>query len=417
LDHLRPDALASGRFGMFERGVPTRGSPVLDALRPSAARLPASRIVTVFQHGANREGLIPLWAGEGDLPTPAFIADVAAKALAAGETFYTLQRGIPALRDALARYHQRLYGRPFSPSNFFVTGGGMQAIQLAMQMTAGPGDEVVVPVPAWPNFVGAIGVNGATAVTVPMQVSATGWRLDLDAYFGAVTDRTKVLILNSPANPTGWTATPEELAAILAFARRRGLWILADEIYNRFWYGADGATPGLAPSFQTIMAPDDKILFAQTFSKNWAMTGWRIGWLQAPVELDQVMENLTQYNTSGVATFMQRGAIAALEDGDPFIASQVDRAFTNRNRVTAALAPFNDITYAPPAGAFYAFFGRAGMTDSLAAAKGLIDTAAVGLAPGSAFGDAGEAFFRLCFLRDPSQIETAMTRITAAWRR
>jgi aspartate/methionine/tyrosine aminotransferase len=383
---------------------------VLDTIRSTAAGLPASRIVTVFQHGAGKPGLIPLWAGEGDLPTPAFIAETAAKSLTGGETFYTLQRGIPALREALARYHQRLSGRAYDPANFFVTGGGMQAIQLAVQMTAGPGDEVIVPTPAWPNFVGAIGVNGATPVTVPMAFTRTGWSLDLDRLFAAVTPRTRLLVINSPANPTGWTASLDELRAILQFARAQGLWILADEIYNRFHFGADG-TPSLAPSFQTLITPTDRVLFAQTFSKNWAMTGWRIGWLQAPTALDQVMENLTQYNTSGVATFMQRGAVAALEDGEPFVASMIARAIEGRRLVGAALAPFNSVRYAPPAGAFYAFFGVEGMTDTLQAAFDLIDTQAVGLAPGVAFGGGGEDFFRLCFLRDPTQVEAALQRI------
>jgi aspartate/methionine/tyrosine aminotransferase len=382
---------------------------LIEGLRPSAAKLPESGIVRVFNHGRYKEGLIPLWAGEGDLPTPAFIADAATVSLKAGETFYTANRGIPALREALATYHSRLYGIPFSADEFFVVGGGMQAIQLACQMIAGPGTEIVVPTPAWPNFRGAIETSGARSVSVPMSFGAAGWTLDLDALFRACGPNTRAIVINSPSNPTGWTASRDELQAILEFARARGLWLLADEIYTRFHYAG-----GTAPSLQHLKRPGDRVLFAQTFSKNWAMTGWRIGWLQAPPALGPVIENHVQYNTSGVATFMQRGAIAALEDGEPFVASQIARAAEGRRIATEALAPFNSVRYTPPAGAFYAFFGLEGMTDSMSAALQLVDEANVGLAPGSAFGDGGDNFFRVCFLRSPDQVAEAMRRL-AAW--
>jgi aspartate/methionine/tyrosine aminotransferase len=380
---------------------------LIGALRPSASALPESQIVKVFNYGRNRPGLIPMWAGEGDLPTPAFIADAAAKALTGGETFYTYNLGIPPLREALARYHARVYDRAFSPEEFFVTGGGMQAIQIAVQMTCGAGDEAIVPTPAWPNFRGALETAGAKAVEVPMSFGPTGWVLDLDKLFAAVTPRTRAIVINSPANPTGWTATRDELKAILDGARARGLWIIADEIYGRFHFAG-----GTAPSFQDLRQEGDRILFAQTFSKNWAMTGWRIGWLQAPADLKQVIENLIQYNTSGVAQFMQRGAIAALEDGEPFMAEQLARAHAGRDVITSALLPFNSVRYVPPAGAFYAFFSIEGMDDSLAAALRIIDEANVGLAPGAAFGDAGRPYFRICFLRSSAQVSEAMQRLS-----
>ena len=380
---------------------------LISALRTSAARLPESQIVKAANYGRTREGLIPMWAGEGDLPTPAFIAEAASRAMLGGETFYTYQCGIPPLRDALARYHARVYGRDFTPSEFFVTGGGMQAIQMAVQMTCGQGDEALVPTPDWPNFRGALESAGAKAVAVPMTFGPNGWTLDIDQLFAAVTPRTRAIVINSPSNPTGWTATRDELKAILDGARARGLWIIADEIYGRFHFEG-----GVAPSFQHLREAGDRILFAQTFSKNWAMTGWRIGWLQAPAELGAVVENLIQYNTSGVAQFMQRGAIAALEDGEPFLAEQIARARAGRDIVTKALLPHNSVRYVPPAGAFYAFFAIEGLDDSLAAAMKLIDDANIGLAPGTAFGDAGAPFMRLCFLRSPDQLTEATARLS-----
>jgi aspartate/methionine/tyrosine aminotransferase len=386
-------------------------SPLINALKPTARSLPESGILRVFNHGRNKDGLIPLWAGEGDLPTPAFIADATSRSLAAGETFYTANRGIPDLRASLARYHERLYGQPFSAERFFVTGGGMQAIQIALQITVGAGDEVIVPSPAWPNFEGAVRIQGASVVYVPMLLSPAGWTLPLDALFAAVGPRTRAIVINSPANPTGWVASADELKAILKFARSRGLWIIADEIYGRFSF----ETP-VAPSFHAFLEPDDRVLFVNTFSKNWAMTGWRIGWIEAPPALGPIIESHVQYNTSGVATFMQRGAIAAIEEGEPFYAEQVARARRGRDVVTTALAGLNGVRYVPPAGAFYAFFSVDGIGDTMEAALRMVDEAAIGLAPGTAFGPGAEGCFRVCFLRSETPLAEAMQRL-ANWLR
>ena len=379
------------------------------ALRREARDAPESGIVEVFNYGRGRQGLIPLWVGEGDLPTPGFISDAAAKSLAAGETFYTHQRGIPELRAALARYHERTYGKPFAPERFFVTGGGMQAIQIACRMVSGTGDEVLVPQPAWPNIPAAIGIAGATPVPVPMTLGNNGWTLDLDRLFASVTPRTTAIFLNSPTNPTGWTATLDDLRAILAFARQRGLWIVADEVYHRFFY--DGAR---APSFYDIAEPDERILYVNTFSKNWAMTGWRIGWLSAPPILGATIENLIQYSTSGVAVFMQRAATVALDEGDDFLHFQVERAHAGRDIVCGGLAATGRARFAEPSGAFYLFFGIDGEDDTRRLALSLVDEAGVGVAPGFTFGDSGKGFMRLCFARDAGQVREATDRL-AAW--
>jgi len=379
---------------------------LISTLRPSAQQTPESGILKVFNYGRAKPGLIPLWAGEGDLPTPAFICDAATRSMQAGETFYTNNRGIPDLRQALAGYFARVYGMSFSAEEFFVTGGGMQAIQLAMQAIVGPGDEVIVPTPAWPNFAGAIGLQGARVVPVRMSLTPNGWSLPLEHLFAAAGPKTRAIVVNSPSNPTGWTATRDELKALLDFARARGLWIIADEIYARFYYAG-----GVAPSFLEFRRPDDRIIFVNTFSKMWAMTGWRIGWLQAPPELGQVIENLVQYNTSGVAPFMQRAAIAAIEQGESFACEQIARAVAGRAVVSEVLSGSNKIRYAPPAGAFYAFFGIEGVPDSMTTALQLVDEAAIGLAPGTAFGDGGEAYFRICFLRSVDPLRDAMERL------
>jgi aspartate/methionine/tyrosine aminotransferase len=383
-------------------------SDLIAQISSSARAVPESGIVKVFNYGRTREGLIGLWAGEGDTPTPELIREAAKAALDQGQTFYTYQRGIPPLREAIAAYMSRLYGLPMSPEEFFVTCGGMQAVQMAVQLVVGPGDEMIVPEPAWPNFAGAALTHGGVPRSVPMRFGAQGWTLDLDRLFDACTPRTRAIFINTPSNPTGWTATTDELRAILEFARKRGLWIIADEIYGRFHYESD-----LAPRFQTLREPGDRILFIQTFSKNWAMTGWRMGWLQAPAELGQAVENLIQYNTSGVPSFLQPAGVAALEHVETFAPQQIARAAEGRRIVCSALERFDTLRFAWPAGAFYLLFGIEGETSSMDAAHRLVDEANIGLAPGIAFGPEGEGYLRICYLRSPEQLGEATARLTA----
>lgn len=382
---------------------------LMAAVRPAAADAPSSEIIAAFNHGFGKPGLIPLWAGEGDLPTPRFIAEAAARSLEAGETYYTPSRGIPELRGALATYHERLYGKPFDPDRFFVTQSGMQAIQTAVSLTVGSGEELLVPTPAWPNISGAAAVMGARAVPVPMREEGGRWMLTAPMLAAATTPRTRAVFINSPANPTGWTASRETLAKVLGFARERGLWIIADEIYARFvWTGESRA-----PSFLDLSDPDDRIVYVNTFSKNWAMTGWRLGWLHAPLALKTTIENLIQYSTSGCATFLQRAGVVALEEGDRFVEHLVARARRGRDIVSEAFAGTNRVTYAAPDGAFYAFFRVDGLGSSRDASFRLIDEALVGTAPGTAFGSVGEGFVRVCFLRSEESLAEAMHRIVS----
>ncbi|WP_163265064.1 pyridoxal phosphate-dependent aminotransferase [Chelativorans alearense] len=380
-----------------------------EMLRTEARAAPVSGIVSVVDHARGREGLIPLWVGEGDLPTPHFIREAATASLAAGDTFYTWQGGVPELRAALARYHQRAFGRSFAPEEFIVTGGGMQAIQLALQAVAGAGDEVVYLSPAWPNFPAALGIAGGRPVPVQLDFSENGWSLDPGRVEAAITPRTRALFVNTPSNPTGWTANRATLEALLDLARRRGLWIIADEIYTKFFYSGRRA-----PSLFDIASDDDRILFVNSFSKNWAMTGWRIGWVRVHPSLGQVFENLVQYSTSGVAEFMQRGAVAALDEGDSFIDRQVERARDNRDLLSTALRATGRVRLAVPEGAFYLFFAVEGIEDTRSAAIRIVDETGVGLAPGTAFGVGGERFFRICFNRRTDQLEEAAARL-ARW--
>jgi aspartate/methionine/tyrosine aminotransferase len=379
---------------------------IVSSLSPRALLAPESGIVEVVNYARGRDGLLPLWVGEGDLSTPDFINKAAIEALSGGETFYTYQRGIPELRQALSDYYARHFNVSLPVEHFYVTGSGMQAIQIAVQALTSPGDELVYLTPAWPNIAAALEIAGARSVGVQLTFEGGKWAVDLDRIAAAITPKTRGLFINTPSNPTGWTATKDDLAAILALARKHDLWIMADEIYARYYFAG-----GRAPSFLDVMEPDDKVMFVNSFSKNWSMTGWRVGWIVAPSQTGQVLENLIQYSTSGVAQFMQRGAAAALNEGDSFVQSNIDKARRSRDILCDALIATNRVETLKPDGALYAFLKIDGVTDSRKAAIDIVDKTGVGLAPGAAFGAGGELFLRACFLRDPAQIQVAADRL------
>ncbi len=389
---------------------PRSRAALLETLRPSVAAERPSGIVDTFIYASGKPDVIPLWVGQGHLPTPDFICDAAIASLKAGETFYTWQRGIPELRAALARYHGRLYRRAFDPENIFVCQGGMQALQLALQALLEPGDEVIVPVPAWANHPASLRLLGVRPVEVPLRFTESEWELDLDRLFAAAGPRTKAIICNTPSNPLGRVMSEAEILAIRDFCRQRGLWMIVDEVYARFYYPQSGART-LPPSFLEVCDPEERIIACNTFSKNWAMTGWRVGWMLAPRALGQAIENLVQYNTSGTTTFLQKGCVAALDDGEAFVSDQVRQARRGRDIVCDALADCPGVAFARPEGAFYLFFRIDGETDSVALSRRLIDEARVGCAPGSAFGTAGEGFLRLCFLRSAEHLAEAAQRL------
>jgi aspartate aminotransferase len=385
---------------------------LIQSITRASREEPDSGIITAVNHGFSRPHVIRLWAGEGNVPTPELFCRAANESLLRGETFYTLQGGIPELREALARYHDRHFAHHFSPENFFVTSGGMQAIQTIIQMIAADGDEIVLPTPAWPNYAGPLRIQGSMPREVPMEFANGRWTLDLDRLFGAITPRTRAIMINSPSNPVGWTANKDELIAVRDECRRRGLWIIGDEVYSRFYYGP--GPEARSPSFLDICDTEERLLLANTFSKNWAMTGWRVGWLQAPKSLAAPIERIIQYNTSGTPVFLQHGCAAALDQGETFIESQVLKARANRDLVCERLSQIPGIRFEIPPGAFYLFFAIDGMTDSLKTTLRIIDEAGVGFAPGATFGPGGEGFLRMCYLRDPAKLGEALDRF-AVW--
>jgi aspartate aminotransferase len=376
-------------------------------VRPIVEALPFTRIGEVAAGGLGDPDVIPLWFGESDAPTPAFICDAAAQALAAGETFYSFKRGIPELRAAVARYLTRLHARPVTPDRVIVTCAAMNAIMIAMQALVDPGDNVVIVAPVWPNVADAVSVLGGEPRALALHATETGWRLDLGHLAALCDERTRAIFVNSPGNPTGWTLPASEAASLLAFARKRGLWLIADEVYSRLVYDGREA----APSFLDIAEPEERVIVLNSFSKTWAMTGWRLGWMVAPPELLAVADKLVEFNTINAPVFLQRAGIVALEEGEASVAAMREKCRRGRDIMVQGLNRFPRLRVASPTGAFYAFFRVAGINDSLAFAKEILARTKVGVAPGSAFFGGGEGYLRICFASAPPRLEAALDRL------
>ncbi|PWC53405.1 aspartate aminotransferase [Azospirillum sp. TSO22-1] len=383
--------------------------PLGDSIRPTIEALPHSPIATIADYGHGRPGIIPLWFGEGDLPTPEPISEAGIRAIRDGHVFYTYQRGLPRLREALSAYLGRVHDVPVPVERITVTSSGMTAIMKTMQTLVDPGDEVAIVSPVWPNIVNAVRVMAGVPVEVPMHLGNQGWTLDVERLFAACGPRTKAIFVNSPGNPTGWIMERGDLRRVMDFARSRGLWVVSDEVYSRLVYDRPAA-----PSFLEVAEPEDRLIVVNSFSKNWMMTGWRLGWMVAPEWLGPVLENLVQYSTSGTPAFVQEAGIAALEEGEPVVADLVARCRAGRDLVCAALERLPRLRLTCPPGAFYVFFRVEGETDSVALARRLIDEVAVGLAPGAAFGSGGEGYLRLCFAARHDRLAEAVDRLARA---
>jgi aspartate/methionine/tyrosine aminotransferase len=387
------------------RRVRDEGLGPSPAARSAITSLAASQIREVANAGLGEADILPFWFGEPDETTPAFIRDAAAASLARGETFYTQNFGIFELRDALANYVSRLHGTT-SAERIAVTASGMNALMLAVEALVSPGDRVVVVTPLWPNLVEIPKILSADVTCVPLACRAGRWSLDLDRLLAALTPDTRVVMINSPNNPTGWMLSRDEQHAILAHCRRHGIWLVADDVYERLCYGESAC----APSFLALADPDERVISTNSFSKAWCMTGWRLGWIVAPPALMADLGKLIEYNTSCSPVFIQRAGVVALTGGEPTIARTVTRYRAARDFLVAELARLPGVEIAPPPGAMYAFFRIAGLTDSLAFCKRVVHEARLGLAPGSAFGPEGEGCVRWCFAADVSRLADGVAR-------
>lgn len=370
------------------------------------ARLQGSRIVSVARLAFGRPDTEFLCFGESDQKSPAAAVGALTAALARGETLYPDVRGLPALRHAIASYLTALHKQPVNEGRVMVTASGMAALAIGLSAILRPGDRVVLHEPAWPNAGNAARLRGAQVEPIALSAHQDGsLHLDLDALDRALAGA-RVFILNSPNNPTGWTATEDELRQILALCRKHGCWLLSDEVYSRLVYDGSDA----APSILDIAEPDDRIMVANSFSKTWVMTGWRLGWLIVPEAVRDELSEVIEVTHSGVAPFIQQAGLAAIAD---HVTPPHFRAHCAQGRRIAAdiLGQVPGIRYASPNGAFYAFLQVEGLADSLGLAERLVTDHGIAIAPGIAFGDSGEGWLRVCFAVAPDRLTRALGRL------
>ncbi len=357
-------------------------------------------------------GVLPFWFGEPDAVTPAFIREAAKRALDTGDTFYHHNLGTAALREALSAYLGARH-RPIHTNRIVVTSSGVSGLMLAAQSILSPGDRVVAVTPLWPNLIEIPRILGAHVTRVPVDIDRQRrWVLDVDRLTDSLDTGVRALILNSPNNPTGWTLSSDGMQALLDHCRRLGIWILSDEAYQRLSF--DGRCH--APSMLDIADSDDRLIVANTFSKAWQMTGWRLGWLVVPPALTEDLGKLVEFNTSCAPGFVQQAAVAALDGGEPFVRDFVGGLLDRRDALLARLSAIDRIEAGIPDGGMYVFLRIDGETDSLALAKRLVHEAGIGLAPGIAFGEESEGWLRWCFARPIDVLDEAADRLDKALR-
>ncbi len=378
----------------------------LAGVRASIRAIRDSQIAEVWSLGRGDPEVIGLWAGEADLPTPRFISDAAVESLRAGETFYAHGRGVPALREALSTYLERLYGCAIPVDRLALTSSGMNGVMLLAQALLGPGDNAVAVTPCWPNLLRAAAVMGAEVRSVALRPGPAGWVLDLDALFAACDATTRVICFASPGNPTGWVMERDEQEVVLAFARARGISVVADEVYHRLVYDRV-----VAPSMLEVAQPEDAVYTANSFSKAWAMTGWRLGWITYPAGQAAEFDKLIQFNTSGAPTFLQASAAAALRDGEPFVRELVEYCRVGRMVVEERLSRMSRVRLVPSHASFYSMLRVEGVADTLSLCKRMVVEAKLGMAPGEAFGAGAEGLVRLCYAKHPALLGEAMDRM------
>lgn len=374
--------------------------------RPVLHALTANPGVEMMSYAQGKEDIIALGQGEGDSPTPDFICEATMQAMKDGHTFYGQVLGRSELRETISDYYSRIYDLAIPSSRVFVTASGSTAMHLSLTALVDKGDEVVALTPIWKNLLGAVELTQATTKQVALDYVDDEWQLDLEKLFSAINEKTKVILIVTPSNPTGWTASKEEMTAILDYARERGIWVLSDEVYGRLIY--DGVR---APSFLDIANDDDLLLVVNSFSKSWAMTGWRLGWIVGPLEAEDKIRDVALYNKLCPPSFTQFGAMEALNNGEDFLKQQLDLWRSNRDLVVKRFEDMGNVSLSYPKSTFYAFFKVDGEDNCIALTKRLIDEAGVLLSPGIAFGKEAKGYIRLCFAVSEGRMIEALDRI------
>ena len=393
------------------RSAPVKLSSRAAAIQESATLRVTRRAAELKARGVK---VMDFGAGEPDFPSPKVAVEAARQALAEGFTRYTPGSGTPELRSAIAESSAARWGSPWQGQDCVVTVGGKAALfELALALFE-PGDEVVLPSPCWVTFPEQIRFAGATPVTVPTSVE-DGFRIHAGPLLEAVNDRTRAILLNSPCNPTGGVISPEDLRQVVAFAAERGVTVISDETYERFLYDVP---PASAAAFAAEYP--ETVALVGSFSKTYAMTGWRIGYLLGPAPIVQAVESIQSHATSNPTSFAMVGALAALRHAEPEVEGMIAEYRARREIIAEGLNRIPGFRCTPPHGAFYAFpevrgcFGP-GRESSIEIAEYLLDEAAVAVVPGAAFG--ADDHIRLSFACSRATLAEGLERIAAALAR
>ena len=350
--------------------------------------------------------IIPLWFGEGCWPTSEIAIQAVNQALAENDHFYQPNNGKLKLRAEICDYYEKVYNLQIDLSNITVTASGMNGLALVAQALISTGDPVVAIEPSWPNIAETFRISGAEISVISLQTNNGRWALDLDQFLSLITSTTKAVLINSPNNPTGWTMSAEDQKRVLEHCRKTNTWIVADDVYSRLCYNGS-----YAPNFLQICEPNDLVISVNSFSKAWSMTGWRLGWITAPKDLESVFAMLTEFNIAGPSGFIQAAGATILKEGEEEVKKLQDRLSAALNLTEKRLQKIPNISFVKPEGAFYSLFRVNGIEDSLQLAKDLCHEAKVGLAPGIAFGPDGEGCLRLCYAQPLNVLNSAFDRL------
>ncbi len=380
-------------------------------LAQSVRSVPHSRIRELAEIAFRMDGVLRLYFGESNQPTPPFIKQAAIEAMDNGYTFYTENAGLLSLREEIAAHYQRLQGVTLDPRReIVVTASGVQGLNVAIRCVLDPGDEALVLTPAWPNGASIVAMASAKAIEIAQPLRGDRYEIDWDALEAAVTPRTRLLIYTSPSNPLGWTATEMDQDRLLDFSRRHGLWLLADEVYDRLWYETETlGTP--VPSILRKATRDDAVIVVHSFSKSYCMTGWRLGYVIARADVASQATQLNEFIVSHAPSFTQKAGETALRQGEGELTAMLHRLKANRDFCIDALSQMPRLTIPRPEGAFYLFPRVENLTDSFEFCRRLLIDTKVGIAPGVAFGLGGEGSVRICYAADKAILEPAMERL------
>ncbi len=375
-------------------------------MRPELSSVVESPLVQIATAAEAMPGSIKLCYGESDLPTADFICRAADEAARAGHTFYTHTAGAPELREAIADKIRELQGVSYRPSEVMATVGGTMAIHVALRALVGTGDNAVIISPAYAIYVNSVLMSGGEPRQVPLAADGARFSLDLDRVERAIDANTRVVVVNSPSNPTGWMMTADEQRGLAAIAARHAIVVLSDEVYERLTFDTV-----IASSMARWIDDKDRLIVVNSFSKTYSMTGWRLGWAQASDTIIRTLYKAAEFITSNPTSIVQQAGIVALRDGEACVRDLRAHYAARRAQVSAALRTLPGVILPEPRGAFYAFPRLAGVTDSTMFAADLLRSTGVAIAPGAAFGPSGEGSIRICFAAGEATMTEALGRL------